>query len=219
MVVRTEAISYNIKMKKIRKAVIPVAGLGVRFLPATKTIPKELLPIVDKPNLMLIVEEALEAGIEDLVFISGRNKEAIEDFFDISVEIERKLQDSGKTQILADLEHIRNNANFISIRQKQALGLGHAIHCARPVVNDENFAVLLGDELFHGKPRALSELKRVYEEKQLSTVAILPVPKEEVSKYGIIAGKMGADGLFAIDDVIEKPYRKIRISKNGSLHK
>ena len=106
-------------MRKIRKAVIPVAGLGVRFLPATKTIPKELLPIVDKPNLMLIVEEALEAGIEDIIFISGRNKEAIEDFFDISVEVEKKLEETGKTQLLKDLEYIRDNANFISVRQKE----------------------------------------------------------------------------------------------------
>ena len=134
-------------MAKVKKALIPAAGLGTRFLPATKTVPKEMLPIVDAPIILYIVEECVRAGIEDIVLISGRGKEAIERFFDRSYELEAELEKSGKTELLERITKVRDMANVISIRQKKALGLGHAVYCGRPVIGDESFAVLLGDEL------------------------------------------------------------------------
>ena len=139
-------------MAKVRKAVIPAAGLGTRFLPATKTVPKEMLPIVDRPILLYVVEEAVRAGIEDIVLVAGRGKTAIEDFFDVSYELEDKLERDGKTEWLASLKKIRSMANIISIRQKQPLGLGHAVGAAAPVVGSEPFAVLLGDEIMISRP-------------------------------------------------------------------
>src|SRR3989344_8344217 len=132
-------------MKKVTKAVIPAAGLGTRFFPATKTIPKEMLPIVDKPIILYVVEEALQAGIEDIVLIQGRGKTAIEDFFDISYELEDTLVKNGKSEVLESLQKIRSSVNIISLRQKSALGLGHAVRCAKSVIGNDPFAVLLGD--------------------------------------------------------------------------
>ncbi len=195
-------------MKKIKKAVIPAAGLGTRFLPATKTIPKEMLPIVDQPSILMIVEEAVRAGVEDIILIAGRNKEAIEDFFDVSYELQDKLSKDGKHAMVDRLQKIQNMANIISIRQKQALGLGHAVHCSRPIVGDEPFAVLLGDELMvtrSDQKTVTGQLASTYMETGLSTVAIMEVPANEVSKYGIVAGKDLGNGRIRIENVIEKP--------------
>lgn len=194
--------------KRVRKAIIPAAGLGTRFLPATKTIPKEMLPIVDRPIILLVVEEAVRAGIEDIILIAGRQKTAIEDFFDVTYELEDKLERDGKTEWLAMLKHIRSMANVISIRQKQPLGLGHAVLCGRPVVGDEPFAVLLGDELMisrEGEETTTETLAKSYVSTGLSTVAVMEVPEKDVSKYGIVEGESLDDGTIKIENVIEKP--------------
>jgi UTP--glucose-1-phosphate uridylyltransferase len=194
--------------KKVRKAIIPAAGLGTRFLPATKTIPKEMLPIVDRPIILFIVEEAVRAGIEDIVLIAGRQKTAIEDFFDVTYELEDKLERDGKMQWLEMLRHVRSMANIISIRQKQPLGLGHAVHCGRPIVGDEPFAVLLGDEIMiaNQDQRTTTEtLTRHWDSTGLSTVAAMQVPESEVSKYGIVEGDANPDGTIRVRNVIEKP--------------
>ncbi|MDZ4661230.1 MAG: UTP--glucose-1-phosphate uridylyltransferase [Pseudomonadota bacterium] len=195
-------------MKKVNKAVIPAAGLGTRFLPATKTIPKELLPIVDRPILLYIVEEAVRAGIEDIILISGRGKSAIEDFFDVSYELEDFLNKKGQLATLTSLKKIREMANIISIRQKSPMGLGHAIHCAKPIVGEEPFAVLLGDEIMltdAEKPTVTRQLITSFEETGISTVSIMTVAKEDVCKYGMIKGSMQKSGLWKIEDVVEKP--------------
>jgi UTP--glucose-1-phosphate uridylyltransferase len=201
-------------MSRIRKAVIPAAGLGTRFLPATKSIPKEMLPLVDKPILMYVVEEAVRAGAEQIVLVQGRGKGAIEDFFDTSFELETVLEKSGKQDLLSELRRIKDMADVISIRQKEARGLGHAVYAARPVVGDEPFALLLGDEIMidkPGQPSAIKQLADVYGSHAMSTVAVIEVPKEDVKKYGIIKGhdhagssKSGAP-LIRVEDVIEKP--------------
>lgn len=196
-------------MTKVKKALIPAAGLGTRFLPATKTIPKEMLTIVDQPILLYVVEEAVRAGIEDIVLIAGRGKHAIEDFFDCSYELEDQLAKTGKADILARLKKIRNMANIISVRQKQALGLGHAVLCGEPVIGQEDFAVLLGDEIMYSaphEPTVTEQLVRVFSETGLSTVAVMEVEPSEVEKYGIIDGTQdSATGHFVVKDVVEKP--------------
>jgi UTP--glucose-1-phosphate uridylyltransferase len=195
-------------MTKVKKAIIPAAGLGTRFLPATKTIPKEMLPIVDRPSLLFIVEEAARAGIEDVVIIAGRNKVAIDDFFDVSYELEDKLERDGKADLLAMIKRIRSLANIISIRQKQPLGLGHAVHCGKPVIGNEPFAVLLGDEIMISKPgeeTPTAALAKSYETTGLSTVAFMEVPEKEASKYGIVEGVMNSDGTIRVSNLIEKP--------------
>ncbi len=198
-------------MAKVRKAVIPAAGLGTRFLPATKTVPKEMLPIVDRPILLYVVEEAVRAGIEDIVLVAGRGKTAIEDFFDVSYELEDKLERDGKHEWLASLKRIRSMANVISIRQKQPLGLGHAVGAAAPVVGDEPFAVLLGDEIMISRPdqkTVTEQLVNRYQSTGISTVAVMEVPLEETSKYGIVEGdvaKEGGHSIVRVKNVIEKP--------------
>jgi UTP--glucose-1-phosphate uridylyltransferase len=194
--------------QRVRKAIIPAAGLGTRFLPATKTVPKEMLPIVDRPIVLLVVEEAVRAGIEDIVLIAGRQKTAIEDFFDVSYELEDKLERDGKTDWLKTLKNIRSMANVISIRQKQPLGLGHAVLCGKPVVGNEPFAVLLGDELMISKEdqeTTTETLAKSYASSGLSTVAIMEVPEADTSKYGIVEGERRADGTLLVRNVIEKP--------------
>lgn len=192
----------------IKKALIPTAGLGTRFLPITSSVPKEMLPIVDEPLLLNIVREVARAGIEDVVLITGRRKTAIEDFFDRHVELEETLERTGKTDMLESLNEIRNMVNIISIRQKQALGLGHAVYMGKPVIGDEPFAVLLGDELMiqptADTPTVTKQLCDTYEETQQSTVAIMEVAKSEVSKYGIVAGKKEGNWI-RVHDVVEKP--------------
>ncbi len=200
-------------MAKVRKAVIPAAGLGTRFLPATKTVPKEMLPIVDRPILLYIVEEAVRAGIEDIVLVAGRGKAAIEDFFDVSYELEDKLERDGKHEWVTTLKKIRSMANVMSIRQKQPLGLGHAVGTARPIVGNEPFAVLLGDEIMISRPdqkTVTEQLARNFESTGLSTVAMMEVPIDETSKYGIVEGdvaKEGAHSIMRVSNVIEKPLQ------------
>ncbi len=199
-------------MKKVRKAVIPAAGLGTRFFPATKTIPKEMLPIVDKPTILYVVEEAMQAGIEDIILISGRGKHSIEDFFDISFELEEKLIKDGKEKILKSLHDIRQNMNIISIRQKNALGLGHAIQCSKSVIGEEPFAVLLGDEITISSEKSTNVTNYLIQkqnETQASCVWVLPVELQDVSKYGIIdlgpsAGQDLSKGQKVLA-VVEKP--------------
>ena len=193
---------------KIRKAVIPAAGLGTRFLPATKTVPKELLPIVDKPTILYNVEEIVAAGIEEIVLIAGRGKNAIEDLFDISYEVEDVLEKSGKSSLLKSLKELRERVTVISVRQHHALGLGHAVLCAESVIGREPFAVLLGDEIMVSRPGKLSgihQLTRISEESGLSTVAVIEVPRAEVSKYGIISAENQGPNLWKVTGVVEKP--------------
>lgn len=196
----------------IKKAVIPAAGLGTRFFPATKTIPKEMLPIVDRPIILYVIEEAMQAGIEDIILIQGRGKTAIEDFFDISYELEDKLIKDGKSEILESINHIRNNVNIISVRQKSALGLGHAVKCAKPVVGNEPFAVLLGDEITLTKNRnenITAHLCDQYEKTNASSVWVLPVEKENTHKYGIVdfgsADSKDLSNGMKVLGVVEKP--------------
>jgi UTP--glucose-1-phosphate uridylyltransferase len=198
-------------MNKVTKAIIPAAGLGTRFFPATKTIPKEMLPIVDKPTILYVIEEAMEAGIEDVFLIQGRGKTAIEDFFDISYELEDKLIKEGKEHLLVSLQKIRNSVNIVSIRQKEALGLGHAVRCAKPVIGNEPFAVLLGDEITITNSRAdniTGFLCDQYEKKSESSVWVLPIDLKDSNKYGII--DVGPDNANLTNgkkvlSVVEKP--------------
>lgn len=195
---------------KVKKAIIPAAGLGTRFLPATKAQPKEMLPIVDKPTIQYIVEEAVASGIEDIIIISGRGKRTIEDHFDISYELEEKLAKKGKTEMLEMVQSISNLANIHYIRQKEPKGLGHAISCASSFVGNEPFAVLLGDDIVEAGEPCLQQLIDVYEQHQLSVVGVHSVPEEEVSKYGII--QLGAQDygprVRTIDSLVEKPSKE-----------
>lgn len=195
-------------MGLIKKALIPTAGLGTRFLPITSSVPKEMLPIVDEPLLLHIVREVAKAGIEDVVLITGRRKTAIEDFFDRHVELEETLERSGKLELLQSLSDIRGMVNIISIRQKQALGLGHAVYMGKPVIGNEPFAVLLGDEIMipptDTTPTVTKQLCDTYAETGISTVAIMEVAKSEVSKYGIVAGTKEGH-IVHVNDVVEKP--------------
>lgn len=198
-------------MNKVKKAIIPAAGLGTRFFPATKTIPKEMLPIVDKPIILYVIEEAMQAGIEDIVLIQGRGKTAIEDFFDISYELEDTLAKNGKSEILESLEKIRSSVNIISIRQKSALGLGHAVRCAKSVIGSDPFSVLLGDEITLSKSRSenvTAFLSDQYTKSEASSVWVLPVELKEVHKYGIV--NVGPDNKDLskgkkVLSVVEKP--------------
>lgn len=174
-------------MRRIRKAIIPAAGLGTRFLPATKAQPKEMLPIVDKPAIQYIVEEAIESGIEDIIIVTGRNKRAIEDHFDKSVELEMMLEEKGSTQLLNIVQSVSNLADVHYIRQKQPLGLGHAILCARKFIGDEPFAVLLGDDILQSSTPGLKQMLDIYEQTETSVIAVQEVPWEDVSKYGIVS--------------------------------
>lgn len=196
-------------MKKVRKAVIPAAGLGTRFLPATKTVPKEMLPIVDRPTILYIVEEAVRAGIEDIILVAGRNKESIEDFFDVTYELQEKLEKDGKHETVEMLKKISSLANIISVRQKQALGLGHAVYCAKPIVGNEPFAVLLGDELMvatKDQKTTTETLAKSFESTELSTVAVMEVAQSEVSKYGIAEGEGDPrTQSMRVKNLIEKP--------------
>ncbi|MBV2169719.1 MAG: UTP--glucose-1-phosphate uridylyltransferase GalU [Bdellovibrio sp.] len=195
-------------MLKVKKAIIPAAGLGTRFLPATKTVPKEMLTIVDAPIILYVVEEAVQAGIEDIVLIAGRGKHAIEDFFDTSYELEDKLLKDGKENLLERVTRIREKANIISIRQKQALGLGHAVLCGLPIIGKEPFAVLLGDEItmgFHGEPNVTSQLVQSFEETGTSTISVMKVEDKDVSKYGIAEVEETSRGFFKVTSLMEKP--------------
>lgn len=192
-------------MQKVRKAVIPAAGLGTRFLPATKATPKEMLPIVDKPTIQYIVEEALASGIEEILIITGRSKRAIEDHFDRSIELELNLEASGKT---AELEMVKeiSGIRIHYTRQKEPRGLGHAILCAKQFVGDEPFAVLLGDDVVDGKVPALKQLIDVYDKTGASVLGVQEVPQEKVSSYGIVDSQPTEEArTFTVRDMVEKP--------------
>lgn len=192
-------------MKKVRKAVIPAAGLGTRFLPATKATPKEMLPIVDKPTIQYIVEEALASGIEEILIITGRSKRAIEDHFDRSIELELNLEASGKT---AELEMVKeiSGVRIHYIRQKEPRGLGHAILCAKQFVGDEPFAVLLGDDVVDAQVPALKQLINVYDKTGASVLGVQEVPLEKVSSYGIVDSQPTEEArTFTVSDMVEKP--------------
>ncbi|TMV47508.1 UTP--glucose-1-phosphate uridylyltransferase GalU [Paenibacillus mesophilus] len=191
---------------KVRKAIIPAAGLGTRFLPATKAQPKEMLPIVDKPTIQYIVEEAIDSGIEDIMIISGRGKRAIEDHFDKSLEVEEMLLRKGKLEDLEEIQRISDMGNIHYIRQKEPLGLGHAIWCARSFIGNEPFAVLLGDDIIQAETPCLKQLLDVYHRYQTSVVGVQSVSQEDVSKYGIIApsGTISPN-VICVDSFVEKP--------------
>jgi UTP--glucose-1-phosphate uridylyltransferase len=195
---------------KVRKAIIPAAGLGTRFLPATKAQPKEMLPIVDKPTIQYIVEEAVASGIEEIIIIIGRGKISIENHFDKSYELEDALLKKNKLDILEEVQKISSLANIYYVRQKEALGLGHAILCAQSFIGNEPFAVLLGDDIVMSETPCLKQIINVFEYCNSSVVAIQSVPESEVSKYGIIKPK-GANlepNLFYIDSLVEKPAKE-----------
>ena len=190
---------------RVRKAVIPAAGLGTRFLPATKAIPKEMIPIVDTPMIQHIVEEAVRAGIEDIVLITARHKEAIENHFDYAYEVEDTLDKKGKSD-LADLSRaVGKMCNLITVRQKNPMGLGHAVLCAAPVIGDEPFAVLLGDDLIDSEVPCTRQLIDIYEKHHGSVVGVMEVPAADVSKYGIVGGNAINDRLMQVDRLVEKP--------------
>ncbi|MES9829711.1 MAG: UTP--glucose-1-phosphate uridylyltransferase GalU [Candidatus Thiodiazotropha sp.] len=195
-------------MKKIRKAVFPVAGMGTRFLPATKANPKEMLPIVDKPLIQYAAEEAEEAGVTSLVFVTGRNKRSIPDHFDKAYELESELKEAGKTTLLQKVQNVLPaDVSCIYLRQAEALGLGHAVLCAEPVVADEPFAVILADDLIRGEDGvgAIAQMAEVYERYQCSVILVEEVPQEETGKYGIVEVE-DDDGETAImTSIVEKP--------------
>lgn len=193
-------------MKQVRKAVIPAAGLGTRFLPFTKASPKEMLPIVDKPTLQYIVEEIVNSGIEEILIVTGRNKKSIEDHFDRAVELEEALNKSGKTADLKIVDDLTNLAHIHYIRQKQALGLGHAIYQAKAFVGDEPFAVLLGDDVvFNDKVPATKQLIEAYNKTGKTVLGVQKVKREDVCKYGIVNGEKGKDGIYKVTGMVEKP--------------
>jgi UTP--glucose-1-phosphate uridylyltransferase len=191
---------------KIRKAIIPAAGLGTRFLPATKAMPKEMLPIVDKPTIQYIVEEAVESGIEDIIIVTGKGKRAIEDHFDSSFELEYNLRQKGKLQMLEEVQHPSNIADIHYIRQKEPRGLGHAVWCARKFIGNEPFAVLLGDDIIQsdGAP-ALQQMIELFNELQSSIIGVQRVPRQDVSRYGIIDGVSEGKRVHRVLKLIEKP--------------
>lgn len=191
---------------KVRKAVIPAAGLGTRFLPATKAMPKEMLPIVDKPTIQYIVEEAIASGIEEILIITGKSKRAIEDHFDRSIELEVELEKKNNQELLELVKSVSEIVNIHYIRQKSPNGLGHAISCAKIFVGDEPFAVLLGDDVVYndGKP-CLRQLIDVYEAQGSSVLGVQEVAESEVNKYGIVDGQEISKGLYTVNDLVEKP--------------
>lgn len=191
---------------KVRKAVIPAAGLGTRFLPATKAMPKEMLPIVDKPTIQYIVEEAIASGIEEILIITGKSKRAIEDHFDRSVELEIELEKKHKTELLELVRGISDMVDIHYIRQKNPSGLGHAIYCARTFVGDEPFAVLLGDDVVHNPENpCLKQMIEAYETYGTSILGVQDVPEQDVCKYGIVDGEKIADRIYTVKGLVEKP--------------
>ena len=189
----------------LRKVVIPAAGLGTRFLPATKAVPKEMLPIVDTPTIQLIVEEAVKAGATQIVIVNGRQKGAIEDHFDRAYELEATLKEKGKTELFQQVRRISDLARVISVRQKEPLGLGHAVLCARPAVGDEWFGVCLGDDFYDSEEPAIGQLWKVASATGKAAVALMPVAKGQEHLYGIAAGKKGAHGHLEVEKLVEKP--------------
>jgi len=203
----------------VNKAVFPVAGLGTRFLPATKAQPKEMLPIVDKPLIQYAVEEAYEAGIRHMVFVTGRNKRAIEDHFDTAYELENELEASGKEELLATVRSLTpSDMDCSYVRQPRSLGLGHAVLCARPIVGDEPFAVLLADDLMcgpQGGPGVLAQMVEVFRQVRSSVLAVQEVPLAHVKRYGIVAGEPAGERLVKVQRMVEKPAPENAPSRLG----
>lgn len=187
------------------KVVIPAAGLGVRFLPATKAQPKEMLPVVDKPAIQYVVEEAVASGMTDIIIITGRGKRAIEDHFDKSYELEHKLRESGNSDALAEVQRIASMADIFYIRQKEQLGLGHAILCAKKHVGNEPFAVMLGDDIVVSDRPCIGQLVDVFDDVKASVVGVEQLPKSKIHRYGVIKGKRFKDDIFKVEDLVEKP--------------
>ncbi|MCX5720073.1 MAG: UTP--glucose-1-phosphate uridylyltransferase GalU [Nitrospirae bacterium] len=190
--------------KKIKKAIFPAAGLGTRFLPATKASPKEMLPIVDKPMIQYAIEEATACGIEEFIIITGKYKRAIEDHFDSAFELEESLKKAGKKRLLEEIRRL-NHINFAYIRQRAALGLGHAIYCAKPFVKDEPFAVLLSDDIIDPDDTLLKDMIKIHRELNAPVLALQQVPMSEIHKYGVIDGIRERDGVYKINNLVEKP--------------
>ncbi len=197
-------------MKKITKAVFPVAGMGSRFLPATKATAKEMLPVVDKPLIQYAVEEAIAAGITDMVFITGRHKRAIEDHFDKAYELEATLAAQGKNDLLRIVQEVvPKHVNCIYIRQAEPLGLGHAVLCAQPVVQDEPFAVILADDLLDGKPAVMKQMVDVFAQNQCSVLGVQEVPRAHTKQYGIVSGNELSSTLVQVKKIVEKPNPEV----------
>ena len=192
---------------RVRKAVFPAAGLGTRFLPATKAQPKEMLPLVDKPIIQYVIEEAVAAGLTNIIIVTGRGKNAIEDHFDVSYELERLLQERGKTDLLEQVRAVSNMINVSYVRQGEALGLGHAVLVARDLVGDEPFAVMLGDDIIDSRTPCMKQMVQVFDKYQGPVIAVHQVPRDEISAYGVIAGvaERGEDRVYRIHDLVEKP--------------
>ncbi|WP_333859727.1 UTP--glucose-1-phosphate uridylyltransferase GalU [Clostridium sp.] len=201
----------------VKKAIIPAAGLGTRFLPATKAQPKEMLPIVDKPTIQYIIEEAVASGIEEILIITGRNKRAIEDHFDKSIELERELEKKGKEELLKMVKDISNISDIYYIRQKEPKGLGHAIGCAKTFVGNQPFAVMLGDDVVDNDVPCLKQLIDCYNEYKTSIIGVQEVPEEEVYKYGIVKGMYIENNVYKVKDLIEKPKVEEAPSNMGIL--
>ncbi|WP_160725749.1 UTP--glucose-1-phosphate uridylyltransferase GalU [Bacillus sp. USDA818B3_A] len=194
-------------MKKVRKAIIPAAGLGTRFLPATKAMPKEMLPIVDKPTIQYIVEEAIQSGIEDIIIVTGKSKRAIEDHFDNTPELEQNLLEKEKYSLLEKVNYVSNLADIHYIRQKEPKGLGHAVWCARNFIGDEPFAVLLGDDIVQGQVPCLKQLINQYEETHSSVIGVQTVPDDETNRYGIIDPLAQEGRRYQVNNFVEKPKK------------
>ncbi|ASB87149.1 UTP--glucose-1-phosphate uridylyltransferase GalU [Bacillus sonorensis] len=192
-------------MKKVRKAIIPAAGLGTRFLPATKAMPKEMLPIVDKPTIQYIVEEAIESGIEDIIIVTGKGKRAIEDHFDHAPELERNLEEKGKKELLEKVQKASNMADIHYIRQKEPKGLGHAVWCARNFIGNEPFAVLLGDDIVQAETPGLRQLMDEYEKTLSSIIGVQQVPEDQTHRYGIIDPLTKEGRRYQVKNFVEKP--------------
>ncbi|HTP05773.1 MAG TPA: UTP--glucose-1-phosphate uridylyltransferase GalU [Nitrospirota bacterium] len=199
------ASEENVVRKVITKAVFPAAGMGTRFLPATKASPKEMLPLVDKPLIQYVIEEAVASGIEEVVLVTGRNKRAIEDHFDVAFELEEDLKAKGKHKLLSEVQRIANLVTFCYIRQKKALGLGHAVLTSKRVVGDDPFAVLLGDDIIDADVPVLKQMLAVYERYPSTILAIQKVPQSQTQYYGIIDAKKIEDGIYLVKDLVEKP--------------
>ncbi len=198
---------------RVRKAVIPAAGLGTRFLPATKAIPKEMIPIVDVPMIQHIVEEAVRSGIHDVILVTARHKEAIENHFDFNFELEESLEQKQKKDLAEISRSIGRLCNLISVRQKAPMGLGHAVLCAAPAVGHEPFAVLLGDDLIDSEVPCTRQLMEIYESQEASVVGVMEVAQDQVSKYGIVGGKTLRPGLIEVDQLVEKPTPELAPSR------
>ena len=192
-------------MTRVKKAVFPAAGLGTRFLPATKAQPKEMLPLVDTPTIQYVVEEAVASGLAEIILVTGRNKRAIEDHFDAAFELEYYLQDRGKLEELAQIKTISELASVSYVRQKEPLGLGHAILCARPLVGDEPFGVFLGDDIIVSRVPCMRQLLDVFERHGGPVLAVMRIPRDEIGRYGVIAPRHLGGNVYEVMDLVEKP--------------